>query len=335
MNRLRYEIETVIAFAEEQGDDFKMAPVTKLIDLVLHRFGNEALLRAVTTLYRLGVRSPEELAKLIPDSKVSNSPYLKALAQKAGWLVQAKQMIWQMKQLGVIRAKGMKKAFRATYSFLNHVNSEKHAQAFALRYILGTNGFKMGIISNSEITGALKYFDSAYKQEIDFDINTFAGFFRSAKSTGTELSDENYYLSPDLFNEKIERVPWIILPSGGHPFPTLVEYFKSVAQEHHKEFDEDRLERIKSLNPTAIYKGINEFDGYAVFFFNEYDGAILECPFVGNAIYLLKGEWETLSRLTKRELLEEHPREVVRIIHSGDWFSRLKELLNQSSRAGL
>lgn len=48
--------------------------------------------------------------------------------------------------------------------------------------------------------------------------------------------------------------------------------------------------------------------------------AICECPFVGNAAYVLNGDWRQLSRLTKRELLE---RSQERVVHSGDWKQRI------------
>ena len=84
---------------------------------------------------------------------------------------------------------------------------------------------------------------------------------------------------------------------------------------------------INSLNPASIYVGIDEFEGYFVFYFPDELTAILECPIVGNAIYIIKGDWQTLSQLNKRELLTDYQMNVRRVIHKGDWFSRLKQKL--------
>ena len=55
--------------------------------------------------------------------------------------------------------------------------------------------------------------------------------------------------------------------------------------------------------------------------------AVLECAEVGNALYLLKGNWTELSKLSKREL-KGHPN-ARRIIHddTGRWFFQLQAML--------
>lgn len=79
--------------------------------------------------------------------------------------------------------------------------------------------------------------------------------------------------------------------------------------------------------------GSDAFEGYVAFHFADLEIAILECAIVGNAIYLLPGDWASLSRLTKNELLKDHAKDVTRIVHSGDWFYRLKRLMRLPRRA--
>jgi hypothetical protein len=54
-----------------------------------------------------------------------------------------------------------------------------------------------------------------------------------------------------------------------------------------------------------------------------------ENPREGNAIYIVFGKWEEISKFSKSELLESKNdgRSFVRVIHIGDWKSRLKEKL--------
>jgi hypothetical protein len=56
----------------------------------------------------------------------------------------------------------------------------------------------------------------------------------------------------------------------------------------------------------------------------------MECPFEGNAAYVFLRDWAALSRLSKRELLEQHGTQVRRVIHAegGSWKNELRFLLS-------
>lgn len=125
------------------------------------------------------------------------------------------------------------------------------------------------------------------------------------------------------------KVSWKLLGPGEHPFPKILKYCEELKKRdsNHIEFDLDRLNKVYALKPSAIYVGMDEFEGYVVFSFQEVKAAVLECPIVGNAIYVLKGDWEMLSRLSKAELLNFYTNRVTRLVHSGEWFARLTQLL--------
>lgn len=125
----------------------------------------------------------------------------------------------------------------------------------------------------------------------------------------------------------IEKVNWKILPSGEALGEAFNNHLEGIGRRFRgKECEPGRLERIWELSPERIFVGQDEFEGYYVFLFKEYSVAVLECPWVGNALYLIrKDRWEALSKLSKRTLLEGGCREVERLIHgsSGDWFEKL------------
>jgi hypothetical protein len=123
------------------------------------------------------------------------------------------------------------------------------------------------------------------------------------------------------------KLYWRLLPSGEPPFPKLLEYYE-IRQRANPGvvYDITRLRAVHSLLPTRIYVGADEFDGYVVFLFSVPSYAVLECPLRGNAIYVIRRDWQQLSKLTKSELLERHSDDIVRIVHSGDWFVRLKKI---------
>lgn len=124
------------------------------------------------------------------------------------------------------------------------------------------------------------------------------------------------------------KLPWKLLPPGEHLFPRILAHFERLARHsRHAAYDFDRLRQINSLRPDSVYLGTDEFKGYAVFYFNNSSTAVLECPVSGNAIYIIKGNWQRLSQLSKSELLSQFPRQVKRVIHNGWWFYRLKSLL--------
>jgi hypothetical protein len=64
-----------------------------------------------------------------------------------------------------------------------------------------------------------------------------------------------------------------------------------------------------------------------VVYFEKIKTAVLDCPVKGNAIYIFGKDWKELSSLSKYELLTYHPNKTKRIIHRGDWFEKLKRIL--------
>lgn len=125
----------------------------------------------------------------------------------------------------------------------------------------------------------------------------------------------------------VTRVPWRILPA---PLPGETGLSRLLAEITHAcpklSFDRRRLEAAYRLGPTRIYIGSGEFDGYLAFEFAGTDRILLECPVSGNAAYIFKHEWRTLSKLSRTELLRDHSGEVSKIVHAAGsaWQSRIK-----------
>jgi len=153
-----------------------------------------------------------------------------------------------------------------------------------------------------------------------------AGFIPPFKRTVSPNESDGAIQRADVI-----KLPWKILPPGEHPFSEILKHYEELQKSNpHVRYDLNRLNRICELTPTATYVGVDEFRGYTVFYFQKYLAAVLDCPVWGNAIYMIKGDWKTLSRLTKAELIAERTGNVTRIVHSGDWFQRLKNCLRTS-----
>ncbi len=127
-------------------------------------------------------------------------------------------------------------------------------------------------------------------------------------------------------------LPWVLLPSGTWSSSQLAAKLESVTRRPMRYEDRERLERIiRELRPDACHIGVgrNNFEGYVAFTFRDSDMAILDSPMVGNAVFVLKQDWQALSRLTKRELLDSYREDVQRVVHVGAWLSRIKEALGR------
>jgi hypothetical protein len=125
-----------------------------------------------------------------------------------------------------------------------------------------------------------------------------------------------------------KKLNWKVLPKGKQPLKKLVEHFERISKQPIAiVFDIDRLHKVYSLKPDDVFVGIDQFEGYVVFYFASAETAVLDCPVTGNAIYVFGEKWKSLSRLTKTALLNGQGRDITRIVHHGAWFSRLKSLV--------
>lgn len=119
------------------------------------------------------------------------------------------------------------------------------------------------------------------------------------------------------------RVTWRILPPGELSIDTILRHYDWLQQLNpHIRYERDRLTKAYSLNPKEVVLGSAEFEGYIVFTFAHTTRVLLECPVYGHAIYIIDSDWESLSKLTKQELLEHH--EATKFVHRGDWFWRIE-----------
>lgn len=128
---------------------------------------------------------------------------------------------------------------------------------------------------------------------------------------------------------KIKKLSWKLLPKGQWATEQIIQIFKNCNFKGSKwqnvEFDETRLRKIQNhLKPSVCYVGEDEFKGYVVFCFDWTEKVVLECPFFGNAIYVINGEWQEITRLSKWEARHKYSKQVTRIVHAETWLNRLR-----------
>jgi len=141
-----------------------------------------------------------------------------------------------------------------------------------------------------------------------------------------EIIDENY---KSVIVPKAIRLNWEVLPKGKYPWETQkrrLEPFFEKAKGTNRHVIEKRLEEINKHNPDFTAIGTGGFGGYIVHGFQNKDLYVLECIQVNNATYILKDNWENISKLSKSEILDNKLHEA-RVIHNKQWYSSIAEYL--------
>ena len=126
-----------------------------------------------------------------------------------------------------------------------------------------------------------------------------------------EIIDENN--NPIIATK---RVPWKILPPGDMPWEVYYKMIHNKVENYNKKeiiSVKDRYEFIKNLNPTNIICGEDGFLGYFIAEIKE-NFYICDSIFLGNAIYILENNWRDISKLTKKEIID-NKLAAKRIIH--------------------
>lgn len=126
------------------------------------------------------------------------------------------------------------------------------------------------------------------------------------------------------------EVHWRFLPPGEVSNEHLFRHYENQQRRNpNVRYDLDRIRKALSLGPTGRWVEREKFGDYIVFTFPFTSSALMECPIVGNAIYLLHTDPERWSGTPKQQLIAEADRggEVARIPHQGDWFEKVKREL--------
>ncbi len=142
-------------------------------------------------------------------------------------------------------------------------------------------------------------------------------------------SDIRAYLEGDHL-ARIQKVWWRFLPPGPSGVVQLASELNILRRRYPAlRFDEERLLYAHSLRPTQIFVGQDEFEGYFAFIFDRTDHVLLENPQEGNAAYIFKRDWTSLSRLPKFELLNRYPQWVQRVLHRDirNWKLKIRHAL--------
>lgn len=139
-------------------------------------------------------------------------------------------------------------------------------------------------------------------------------------------------VQPDLTEPiQIRKINWKILPQGEYPFNRAKQALEDYLNKLSKDNRATATERIRSVtrhNPDFIAVGLGGFSDYVVFGFTDHQRYVFESPNTGNATYIFRDEWEPISHLSKRDILQGNLQEE-RIIHNSRWYRAINEAINK------
>lgn len=163
-------------------------------------------------------------------------------------------------------------------------------------------------------------FTSDNEHRLVHTINLFLEIFGQCMVFGDQL---------DVINlPRIQRVNWEILPQGRMPWTALKEELSPIIgslSKGRRPVVEQRLQSVNQLQPEYVVTGVGGFRGYVIFAFPSRQLFILESARFGNATYVFGEDWETLSQMTKAEILDGQ-RQQDRLVHRLGWNERLNSL---------
>jgi hypothetical protein len=131
----------------------------------------------------------------------------------------------------------------------------------------------------------------------------------------------------------VARLPFRLLPPGNWDIAHVIEHYRRQGDSWSGacELQSDRLDDLLELRPLKCSVGDQGWRGYILLEFDWSRSAVLECPFEGNATYVLSGDWRGLLTMTKAQLLAQFPEQCTKIVHKGYWIGRVWEALYRDS----
>lgn len=178
-------------------------------------------------------------------------------------------------------------------------------------------------------------------QEVDGQKIIFASKLKKEQSN-YDLVKHTINLILELFGEcdildnekktiippQIVRLNWKIFPKGDYPWEKVEPIIKeriNAQPKGNRPVIANRNEKISSKEPTFFAYGLGGFSDYTVYGFPKLNIYILESMNIGNATYIFDKDWEDMTKLTKKQIIDDKLYKK-RIIHTPEWEQEIDKL---------
>lgn len=121
------------------------------------------------------------------------------------------------------------------------------------------------------------------------------------------------------------RVNWTMLPPGPQSLQAVTAHVQQVINRAAPSFRgpiHGRLSFMAGRNPDEVWIGNGGFRSYVAYVFNGKGTAVLESVMPDNATYVFGANWQTVSRLSKADVLSAQ-HHIARIFHDRRWQARV------------
>lgn len=174
--------------------------------------------------------------------------------------------------------------------------------------------------------------DNGENKEALFATNLILEIFHRAEFFTQDMT------AYQLPTHPIRIIDWVIIPQGEKmPWNKRLEIYKPFienAKKTKKAVFLDRFGTILSYKPDAEARGTRGFQGYVVFSFEKLGIHVFESMHSGNATYVVSGDWESVSHLSKSQIVQNSLHDF-RLIHHSNWKEKIDELLSKNIKVAV
>lgn len=172
------------------------------------------------------------------------------------------------------------------------------------------------------LQSVLKKDGKNFTEELLFDLNLLQENVGTCDIEKSTITHEAYV--------KTLLVEWEILPPGTKK-EALSRVFKSYSPTtKEKSIASDRYDFFMKLGTKSLVYGTSGFQRYFGALIQD-DLVVFENIRYGNAIYILFDNWQVISKKSRIDIMSgRYGDKYERVIHSGDWKSKVIEIINKT-----
>ena len=160
--------------------------------------------------------------------------------------------------------------------------------------------------------------DSNFARDLAFNMRLLREAVGEARIYDADLTDDDYAL--------IQRVDWEFLPRGSAEKVLKRLAASRGANKAKMQVAAERIRVLDRLDHDGFIVGVGKFARYFGAKFGTRLVALENLEY-GNAMYLFEENWETLTQLTRTDLIRRRDPSVHRIPHVRGWQSAVRRLL--------
>lgn len=222
----------------------------------------------------------------------------------------------------VTKSRSINTSWKDWHGHTHHGTQTRSYETYPREYVAPPGEFLTAVDTDSGIAMATRIIDRTEPEEsIANLLNIYLECFQHF-----EIVD------PDLaVPVRIEKINWRILPPGKFPFDRAMQVLDSYLKQltdSDRAVAKQRIRTITRHEPDFMAVGLGGFSEYIVFGFTRRNRYVFESPESGNATYIFRNDWEAVSQLTKRQILQEQLQET-RIIHTSRWAVEVSEAIQR------